>query len=110
MKWFFIAILSVILFSCGCTTVTQNNYNIKDTPEVFYSESATDISLNLKPTIIPITAKYVEVILNTTYMGYFPVKQTIYLPKFKGSKKITLMFNDAAGKKILPKKEITLTN
>jgi uncharacterized lipoprotein YmbA len=112
MKWLFIAILVLLILSCGCgcTTVTQNNYNIKQAAEYSFVESATDIAFTIKPSAIPLKAKYVEVVFDKKYLGYFPVNQTIYLPKFTGSKRMTLIFSTAQSTKIEPKKELTITN
>jgi hypothetical protein len=118
-KYIFTLFSSFFLLSLACTKTFKEpttNVGIKEVPQVpqvpqvqeVYSKDSCysiiknrgTISFSLFATCIPPTAKYVEVIYDGDYMGYFLVNKPIYLQAYQGQVKIILMYCTDIGKSL----------
>lgn len=106
----------VVVLSCGgCTTLSTQpqstpSINIKEQiPRYSFTETKTHIAFMLKDATITPIAKFSEVVFDGRYLGYFDITDTVFLPKFKGSKRIVFLFSDDKGKKLNMHREFILS-
>jgi hypothetical protein len=110
-KYLFILFSSFFFLNLSCTKTQKGlNPNLevkeeKEPQEVYSKESCYNlvknrdtISFSLTASCIPATAKYVEVIYDSDYYGYFLVNKPIYLPMFPGQIKLIVFFSNELGK------------
>lgn len=112
-KYIFILVSSFFLLSLACNKILNeftSSLKVKEEAQVLevYSKdscysivkSRDTISFSVVATCIPPTAKYVEVIYDGDYMGYFLVKKPIHLQAYDGQAKIILRYCTDIGKSL----------
>lgn len=102
---FFSLFILLAIITCVILYKGSSNTEIKvEKQEEIYSKDTCyslvknrdTFSITLK--CIPANAKYVEVIFDSDYFGYFPVHKPIFLPMYTGQKKLIVFFANDIGK------------
>lgn len=95
MRWFSLTLLLFLL--SGCATTSEQKLGVGDihpkAPLIISEKDSNTLSVLL---VEPLPdSKYVEVIFEDAYLGFFPIQQEVFIPNFKGSKQIDFMFSDS---------------
>jgi len=68
------------------------------------------VAIHFNPSYFPSNAFAVELIYDNVYLGYFPIKETILLPKRQGKRELRANLIDADNKKIGPMRTFIVNN
>jgi hypothetical protein len=101
MRWFNLTLSLFLLGGCATapkSTSTFEQAKPKQKADLLIREKDnTTLSLSIGNSTAPFESMYMEVLFDGAYLGFFPIRQEVFIPDFKGRKQVILIFSDSNG-------------
>jgi hypothetical protein len=116
MRWVNLTLSLFLLGGCSTTPKYTSTFeqahkqNLKQNADLLILEKDnTTLSMSIGDSMAPFESMYMEVVFDGTYLGFFPIRQEVFLPNFKGRKQVILIFSDSNGESMGITKSYVLT-